>query len=65
MSDWLLQLIGPVVSGSIAGLVLVAGLNEQVKSLKETMRNVSSSAHRAHVRIDDHIRDHLQGERHD
>jgi putative effector of murein hydrolase LrgA (UPF0299 family) len=62
VSDWLSQLIGPVVAGSVSGLVLVAGLRVEVRNLKESLRGMSSSVTHAHRRIDDHIdRHHSRG----
>lgn len=52
------QLIGPAVSGGIGGLVIVAGLRVEVRSLRDVVASVASSARRAHQRIDDHIDRH-------
>lgn len=53
MPEWVLQLIGPIVSGAMSGLMIVAGLRVEVRNLRESTR-------RAHVRIDDHINQHLK-----
>lgn len=58
MPEWMMQLASPVASGAVAGLVLVAGLRVEVRNLKESMGNLASSVHRAHVRMDDHIERH-------
>lgn len=58
MPDWLLQLVGPILSGSVSGLVIVAGLRVKVQNLQEKAKETADSARRAHVRIDDHIDRH-------
>lgn len=58
MPDWLHQLLGPALSGGIAGLVLVAGLRVEVRALKELVVSVAASNTRAHDRITDHIERH-------
>jgi hypothetical protein len=61
MPDWMLQLTGPIASGAVTGLMLVAGLKVEVKSLGEKFASLASSVQRAHVRIDDHIERHHIG----
>lgn len=58
MPEWLSQLIGPVVAGSVSGLILVAGLRVEVRNMKESFRGMASSVTHAHRRIDDHIERH-------
>jgi len=58
MPDWLLQLVGPALSGGVAGLMLVAGLRGEVRALRDVVAEIASTTRRAHERIDDHIDRH-------
>jgi len=61
MPDWLIQLIGPIAGGCIAGIFAAGSIKAQVSSLVFTIGEVKATASRAHVRIDDHIDRHHLG----
>lgn len=58
MPDWVQAIVGPALGGAVSGVVLVAGLRVEVKSLTEKFNSLASSVNRAHIRIDDHIERH-------
>lgn len=60
MPDWLAQLIGPVAGGAVSGLMMLAGLRVEVRALNDKVAAAIGTAQRAHVRLDDHINQHVK-----
>jgi outer membrane murein-binding lipoprotein Lpp len=54
MPEWVLQVLSTFFLGGIA----YGGIRSDLKAMHERTSAALSSAHRAHVRIDDHIDKH-------
>jgi hypothetical protein len=61
MPDWLLPLLNsPVAGGIVSGLLFLGGVKVELRRLDERAGAAMVAAQRAHVRIVDHINQHVK-----